>query len=177
MKPHILLAVALCATPLAIAQTEPAPTQTSSQEASPSMITFCLGSNEMLDLFLKGETENIPRYSESAGARVQRQFPKTHVYLHAKYIERGDRSIGICQYSNHVGIVANYVLNGAWADAADGDCSGEYCARGGYWRQEWRETSEADDVEGQEYIYTCMRDNQDGRVFPSGQCGFSPGKP
>ena len=182
MKPHILIAAALCITPLATAQTEPAqpetaPTETAPQEAAPPEIISCLGTARLLEVFSKGEAERLPNYTESAGARVQRQFPNTHLYLHAKYIERGDKSIGICQYSNHVGVVSNYVLNGVWADAADGECGGNHCVNGGYWRQEWIETLEAEDVEGEEYIYTCMYDTEDGRAFPSGRCGFSPEAP
>jgi len=94
------------------------------------------------------------------------------MYLHAKYIEVGDRSLGICQYTSHVGVVAAYVMQDVYADAGDGDCGSRYCVQDAYWRKEWAESSEAEDKPGFEHIYTCMRDRDDV-ASPSGACGFS----
>ena len=150
----------LCASQIATAQT-------------PERVISCIQSGDMLEHFLDEDTDDLPNYSEAEGARVQRQHPTTHMYLHAKYIERESGSATICQYFNNFGMVAAYVMLNTYADASDGECSPRYCVQGAYWRKEWTESHEADDKPGAEYIYTCMRDRPDGRAFPSGACGFS----
>ena len=88
-----------------------------------------------------------------------------------KFINWGNKPVGICQYSNHVGIVSNFMLPGATADAVDGVCDDGSCKNGAYWRSEWAQTLEKDDRPGKEQIYVCVR-NANGIDVPSADCLF-----
>jgi|GEM_PF-1992825 len=166
----VSICIGLWAGQAALAQT--------TQEASPDVpqeaprVSSCIPAGEMLERFLSHDTADLPRYKEGISARVQRQHPKTRMYLHAKYIEASEGSFGICQYTTHIGVVASYGMSGVYADASDGTCGPGYCVQGAYWREEWVESFEEDDKAVREYIYTCMKD-RDGTAYPSGACGFS----
>ncbi len=165
----------LCASQIALAQTSSGAAADTARDGP--KVSSCIPAGKMLERFLAGETDDLPAYGEREGKRVQNQHPATHMYLHAKYIERGDTSIAICQYLNHTGVVASYAVRGAYADASDGNCGPEYCVQDAYWRKEWSTGSQEEDRPGEEYVYTCMRDNEDKIANPSGACGFStPGR-
>jgi len=135
-------------------------------------VSACIPAGQMLERILEGDVNDLPRYREGIGALIQKQHPKTRMYLQAKYREVNDRTLGICQYTSHVGMVAAYVTSDVYADASDGECGPRYCVGGAYWRKEWAESSEADDKPGLEHTYVCMKD-RDGIANPSGACGFS----
>lgn len=133
----------------------------------------CVDGEEARELFLSNELAKAPNYSESAGARVQRQHPTTTMFGHAKYIDHQDDSptAMVCNYSNHVGSVAIYIGVGARTatplDACDaGDCGAEP-----YWRQEYIESYPEQDQLGREQLYVCMFD-RDGVAYPNVGCGF-----
>ncbi|MEO9968379.1 MAG: hypothetical protein ABJG15_00900 [Hyphomonadaceae bacterium] len=166
MKKLILIAAAICASNLAMGQTPPV-------DAAPEPIK-CLKGSEMAPLFQSGEAHKLPNYSESSGARVQRQYPDTALRGQAKHILQADgSSLGICEYSNHVGAVAVFLLGGAQADAYDEACDDGTCNDDDYWRSDWREHDAANDQPGQEMIKACYRDIN-GRAFQSAGCGFAP---
>ena len=146
------------------------PLSATAQDAQSEYIS-CLTASEMSGLFQSGETSRLPNYSESAGARVQRQYPTTLLIAQAKFIDWDNKPAAICQYSNHVGIVANFLFAGPTADASDGACDDGSCAPDTYWRAEWAETSEKDDRPGKEKIYVCVKD-VDGAAYPSAGCNF-----
>ncbi|MEO9968380.1 MAG: hypothetical protein ABJG15_00905 [Hyphomonadaceae bacterium] len=166
LQSFAIIGTALCASQIALAQTPAA------QDAV--QVSSCIPADEMLERFLARDIDDLPHYGEREGMRLQNQHQATHMYLHAKYIEGNDTSIAICQYANNAGVVASYAVRGAYADASDGNCGSQYCVQGAYWRKESSEASQEDDRPGEEYIYTCMRDLEDGRQVPSGACGFSP---
>lgn len=162
-----MIGAALFASQIALAQTTAEPAQETIKVSS------CIPAGEMLERFLARDIDDLPHYNESVGKRLQRQHPTTHMYLHAKYNEGNGRSFAHCQYSNNAGLVASYGILDAYADATDGTCGPRYCVQGAYWRKEWSESSQEKDKPGLEYIYTCMRNLEDGRAVPSGACGFS----
>ena len=86
-------------------------------------------------------------------------------------IRDSGKTVGICQYSNQLGIVANFSIRGVGADAADGACDDGSCADGSYWRAEWTETFEKDDRPGREKIKVCVKDVE-GIAVPSRTCRF-----
>jgi len=158
MKRLALFAATLCVTQLSVAQD--------------NRPVACLTSAEMSRLFQAGDTSRLPNYSESTGARVQRQHPNTFLVAQSKYINWNNKPAAICQYSNHVGIVSNFLLGGVTADATDGACDDGSCTNGSYWRSEWTETFEKDDKPGREQIYVCVKDIE-GAAIPSGDCRFN----
>jgi len=170
MKTVILFTASIFASQMCLAQTP----ETSDGLDSPSEIITCLGGTEMNALFQSGEASILPRYAENVGARVQRQHPNTKLSGQAKHILQADgNTLGICEYSSHIGIVAVFLLGGAQADAYDETCDNGTCKNGDYWRDDWRASDEAEDQPGQETIKACYRD-VDGIAFPSAQCGFLP---
>ena len=112
MKKIMLAMVTLTLSPPLMAQTE---------AEDKGKYIACLTGLEMNRVFQAGDTDRLPGYEESAGARVQHQFPKTQLRGQAKYIEAGGKSLGICEYHNHVGVVSVFKL-AVVADASDGVC-------------------------------------------------------
>ncbi len=171
MRKSILFAAMVCTSHIALAQT---PTSPAPSTANSSNVTTCLKGSEMNPLFQSGKAKALPRYSEYSGARVQRQFPNTRLRGQAKHILQADgRSLGICEYSNHVSTVAAFLLGGAQADAYDEACDDGTCKDGDYWRSDWRQPDAENDQPGQEMIKACFRD-VNGTAFPSVGCGFAP---
>jgi len=170
MKKAYLIAAALCASQPSFAQAA----QTSGATDAPPKVTTCFKGSEMRKVFASGETARLPRYTESSGARVQRQHPNTRLTGQAKHLKLSDGStLGICEYSNHVGYVAFFALGSAQADAYDEACDNGTCNDGDYWRSEFRPSNAANDsAASQEIIKACYRD-VDGMAFPSSQCGFT----
>ena len=146
------------------------PTTVIAQEV-PSHIA-CLTNAEMTARFNTGETDRLPNYSQGAGARVQRQYPNTALIGQAKYINWDGKSLGLCLYSNHVGVVASFALRGALADADDEACDDGSCQNNAYWRSEWAESREEDDRPNREQIYVCMNDLGQAAI-PSTDCYFN----
>jgi len=169
MKKAYLIAAALCASQASFAQ----PAQTSGVTDASPKVTTCFKGSEMRTVFASGDTARLPRYTESSGARVQRQYPNTRLAGQAKHIKLSDGStLGICEYSNHVGVVAFFALGSAQADAYDEACDNGTCNDGDYWRSEFRPSNEANDSADQKMIKACYRDI-DGMAFPSSRCGFT----
>lgn len=143
----------------------------SAQTAPPTRIA-CLGNADMAARFVSGDTASLPNYATSVGARVQRQHPNTALIGHTKYIDYENMPVGICVYSNHVGVVASFALRGALADAGDGACDDGSCLKGAYWRSEWIETDAEADRPGKEQLYVCMN-NLGQTAIPSTDCLFN----
>lgn len=159
MKIIYILAAALCVGQAAMAQDD--------------NHIACLNNNDMSTLFQNGEASRLPNYSESAGARVQRQYPNTALISHAKYINWEGMTLGVCQYSNHIGIVANFIVGGGiTADVSDEACDDGSCVRDAYWRSEWTESTPETDRPGKEQLYACMQ-NVEGAAIPSINCRFN----
>lgn len=146
------------------------PTPATAQEAPAHLA--CLTNAEMAERFNTSNTSGLPNYSEGAGVRVQRQYPNTALIGQAKYINWDGKSLGLCLYSNHVGVVASFALRGALADAGDGACDDGSCRNNAYWRSEWAESREEDDRPDHEQIYVCMND-LGPTAIPSTDCFFN----
>ena len=134
----------------------------------------CIDEEEARQLFLSGELAKANNYSESAGARVQRQHPETHMFAHAKYIDHGDGTdtAMICSYSNHVGLVAMYMaVNAKTLTPIESDCETKRCRRNPYWRKEYIKSYPHQDAAGKEQVYVCMVD-KGGVSYPSRKCMF-----
>ena len=134
----------------------------------------CPTGSQAIEWFADGRLSELPNYSESAGARVQRQHPDTRMFAQAKFIFWDERSVGICQYSNHVGVVAQIALADAVTDAHDDKCDNGSCLNGSYWRSEWAESLPEQDKLGREQLHVCMQDIE-GVNYPSIGCRFLPG--
>lgn len=169
MKKAYFIAAALCLSPPSLAQgAQPS----EATDASAEVIT-CLKGSEMRKVFASGDTARLPSYTESSGARVQRQHPNTRLIGQAKHIQQADgKTLGVCEYSNHVGFVAFFSFGGTQADAYDEACDNSTCKDGDYWRSEFRLSGEANDDANEDMIKACYRDI-DGMAFPSSLCGFT----
>jgi len=166
MRKLIFAAAAVCAGQIAVAQTPETPSE--EQE-----VVNCFTGAQMGGLFKSGQIKTLEGFKEGVGARVQRQFPNTRISGQAKHIRQADgRTLGICEYSSHIGNVGVFTLGSAQADAYDEACDNGTCEDGGYWRSDWREPDAAQDRPGQEMIKACYRD-VDGMAFPSSRCGFT----
>jgi len=169
MKKAYLIAAVLCASPPSFAQ----PGQTSSATDASPKVTTCLRGSEMRTVFAAGDTAGLPSYTEAAGARVQRQHPNTRLIGQAKHLQQADgKALGICEYSNHVGIVAVFLLGDAKADAYDEACDNGTCSEGDYWRSEHMQTPDGSERENPAMIKACYRDI-DNTAYPSSRCGFT----
>lgn len=141
------------------------------QTPVPSHIA-CLSNADMAARFQSGDTAGLPNYTTSAGARVQRQHPNTALIGQTKFIDWDGMTVGMCMYSNHVGLVASFALRGVLADAGDEACDDGSCLNGAYWRSEWTETLPEDDRPGKEQLYVCMN-NLGQTAIPSTDCLFN----
>lgn len=158
----ITLAALACSTSPATAQAQP---------AEPARIS-CLSNADMSARFRSGQLDGLPNLVIGVGARVQNQHPDTALIGQSKYIDFERVPVGICIYSNHVGVVASFALRGALADAGDGACDDGSCVNGAYWRSEWIEIREEDDKPGKEQLYVCMN-NLGQTAIPSIDCLFN----
>ena len=122
--------------------------------------------------FMDGTMEKWPNYSESHGARVQRQFPNTaFTGAQAKYVDWSSPGGASCQYYSHIGLVATSIVIGAERDPATPICNAQPCPEGPYWRAESTESTPDLDRPGKEKMWVCMED-QEGLAVPSTGCGF-----
>ena len=143
-------------------------------QATASETWSCPDANTARSLFASGELQAIRNYSETDGARVQRQYPDTaFVAAHAKLIDwQGARPTAVCQYFNHVGLVSTFVvLDTRRADAAD-LCETIPCPESVYWRREYTASHAAEDMPGKEQILVCMEQRGDVE-WPSTKCAFA----
>ena len=132
----------------------------------------CPNAEQGRELFLSGEMASWPNYSESHGARVQRQHPKTaFIGAQAKFIDWNGKSAAICQYYSHIGLVATSVVAGANRRSEVPLCKTDTCSGDLYWRYEFTESSPELDKKGEEQVMVCMAD-RNGQAFPSTACGF-----
>jgi hypothetical protein len=132
----------------------------------------CPTAEEGRGLFLKGIMAEWPNYAEADGARVQRQHPQTaFIAAQAKHIDWNGRDAAICQYYNHIGLVASSVVIGAKRHPETSICKTETCVSKAYWRNEFTYSSPDLDKAGQEQMLVCM-ENRDGLSFPSAACRF-----
>lgn len=123
---------------------------------------YCPDGQTARQAFETGAIKEWPFYAEAAGARVQRQYPDTRLLAQAKYMERNGQSAAICQYYNNIGLVVTMIVPGL----TPGDIE-----EGGYWRQEFIESSADQDVAGQEMLDVCT-ETENGLAVPSVKCGF-----
>lgn len=97
--------------------------------------------------FISGEIKDWPNYTNGHGARVQYQFPDTALIPHAKFVAT-DRTFGaVCQYYNHVGLTATFLVVGAKKTEVSSPA---------YWRQEFRNSTPEEDEAGKELMDVCM---------------------
>jgi len=124
-------------------------------------------------LFNSGEMKSLPNYAESAGARVQRQYPDTaFTGAQAKFIDWDERTLAICLYYSHIGVVASSAVLNSQRDDAVAICDKAPCPTGPYWRYEFTESDSKQDKPGREQMLVCMED-RDGLAYPSAGCGFT----
>ncbi len=122
--------------------------------------------------FYDGTMQKWPNYSEAAGSRVQHQHTNSaFVAAQAKYIDWGDRTAGLCQYYNHIGLVTSSMVMDAKRVDTVATCTELPCPSGPYWRYEFVESTPEQDKPGQEQMLVCMEDRE-GLAYPSAGCGF-----
>lgn len=124
---------------------------------------FCPDGDMVRAGFDSGELQKMPDYYESHGARVQRQHPQTQLIGQSKFIEVDGRIVAACQYYNHIGLTAGFMV----FDTPKGDV-----LEGSYWRQEYIESNPSQDVPGAEMMDVCFADIN-GVAVPSVACGFT----
>ena len=133
----------------------------------------CLNDIDGIEAFASGDMKHADNYSEAknAGVRVQREHPKTYMFAQAKFIDSGKRAVAICQYSNHVGLVATYAYLDIQRVDAPESCDTQDCKSKPHWRSEWVESS-PEGPKGKNRMHVCVV-TIDGLDHPSADCAFS----
>lgn len=129
---------------------------------------FCPGEDAVRVAFASGDVGAYPNYAEGGGARVQKQHPDTYIFGQAKTVAQNEgATVGICQYSNHVGVVAMFamIVKGT-VDPLEG-CPEHACRAKPWWRTEYVESDPADWT----LMQVCVVD-RNGLAMPSVGCGF-----
>ncbi len=134
--------------------------------AQESNTVECLSGEFIRKAIILEEAQTLPNYSEPeiGGTRVQRQHSKTFLWGHAKFIDRDGNKAAICQYSNHVGLVAQFAFTADSANDLVNSCTPESCDGKSYWREEYDR-----EAPSQTMIYVCVRADK-GIEFPSIKC-------
>lgn len=132
--------------------------------ASADEIWNCPSGEDARLAFISGEAKNWPNYSEGPGARVQRQHPDTALVPHAKFIDMGDRTFGVCQYYSHIGHTITFGKTGL--TKASIKKKSKF-----YWRKEYTESYPKDDRPGREMMEVCM-EKKKKQASPSIKCSF-----
>ena len=123
---------------------------------------FCPDGEIARQAFQSEDAKNWPNYSDGLASRVQRQHPQTALMAQAKFIDWDERSVGLCQYYNHVGLVFTF----AFSDASKKETGDE-----SFWRREWTESFPEQDKPGQEMMEVCMERSGNLETM-SVRCGF-----
>ena len=162
MKKTVLMFAAMCTSVL------------STQAAAADGTFVCPADEVARTLFQSGKLSSYPNYSEPpfGGARVQKQFPKTYLFGQAKYISKNSKSAAICQYSNHVGLVAQFVVLNRQAGDLDKDCNTNQCEGVAHWRKEYEFSSPQEEKPGRKYIDVCVITKK-GIDYPSTECEYA----
>jgi len=87
--------------------------------------------------------KHATHYTESdiGSVEVQRKYPQTYMFGQAKFFKGAARSAVVCQYSNHVGFVATYLVVGVETLDDIAGCETDSCKSQPHWRSEWTESS------------------------------------
>jgi len=129
---------------------------------------FCPSGEEGRRIFNSGELTDRPGYFESAGSRVQREHPNTHIFGHAKFY--GFMNQVSCTYSNHVGLV--FVVRKFGVTQRKSDfCDDETCRIRPHWRSEWMRSKPEQDQKEMTHLDVCVVE-RDGLDHPSTECAF-----
>lgn len=133
----------------------------------------CLNSADAVEAFNSGDMKRASNYSEAeyGGVRVQREHPETFMFAQAKFIKGDERSAAICQYSNHVGLVATYLILDVGTVIGLEVCKTSKCRKKPHWRSEWTESKD-EGPNGQDRMHVCMV-LVDGLERPSSKCEFT----
>ncbi|WP_427450109.1 hypothetical protein [Litorimonas sp. WD9-15] len=129
----------------------------------------CMQATIFKAYYAAGGAQALPAFSEPSegGTRVQSQHPFTHLFGQTKYLEGQNGNFAICQYSNHVGLVAQYGQRVTQRlDLKSDDCSSTDCAKT-FWRDEWMDS----DPNSENLIAVCM-ETRKGENHPSTACAF-----
>lgn len=110
-------------------------------------------------------------YTESHGARVQREHPKTYLFGQTKYLQPYNGAV--CQYSNHVGLVFTLFYPNVEPVYKE-QCISDVCSDHFFWREEWAESSPELDKQGYDRILVCVEERSDIQ-YPSVECGYITG--
>lgn len=112
---------------------------------------------------ISGEIETWPHFIAGPAMRVQKQHPNTAILAHAKYIEANNTTGAICQYYNHIGIVATFfALEATKAKTHDN----------AYWRWEYTASTPEEDDPEQQMMEVCMVD-KNSLAHMSVGCSFN----
>lgn len=140
-------------------------------------VFYCPNAEEGRQLYQSGELAKQPNFAESpsGGARVQQQHPNTYLFGQAKYINWDGRGVAVCQYSNHVGLVATFVRLQKLAVGLKSNCKHKRCEGESHWRNEHTNSTLQEDKLGQENIFVCV-ETKNEIEYPSTLCGYSAAK-
>lgn len=133
----------------------------------------CLSDVDSIEAFESKDMERAPNYTVApfGGARVQKQHPETYMFAQAKYFKEDDAGAAVCQYSNHVGLVATYLItNVRPVDSLKG-CEQASCKAKPHWREEWVE-SKPEGPRGEDTMFVCVQ-TIGGLDRPSSDCEFT----
>jgi hypothetical protein len=152
IRPLVATFLSLCAAGAANAQAE----------------LSCPSEEVAREQFTSRVLSQYPNYSEGGGARVQHQYPSTHLFGQAKHIAREGRgAVGLCQYSNHVGLVVTFAVPIEGTIEPLHGCDSAECRSKPWWRTEYMESDPADE----KLMQVCVIDRND-ETFPSSDCRF-----
>ena len=129
---------------------------------------FCPNSEEGRVLFANKKLSEYPYYAEPkiGGTRVQKQHPQTYLFGQAKFLISNGSGVVVCNYSNHVGLVALFAYVGVVAPKVDEKCTNTNCENEVHWRNEHTYSTIEEDIPGQETINVCVH-TKDGIDYPS----------
>ena len=129
----------------------------------------CMEAPVFKALYAAGGAQGLPAFNEPqiGGTRVQKQHPFTYLFGQSKYIEGEKGNVAICQYSNHVGMVAQYGLLVKQREELSAEsCASPDCNET-FWRDEWMDS----DPRSENVIAVCM-ERRGGESHPSTACSF-----
>jgi len=133
----------------------------------------CLNDKDGLAAFNSGDMKRAPGYTEpkSGGTRVQREHPKTFMFGQSRFLKGKLSSNAVCQYTNHVGAVAYYIIQNVETVDVLEACETETCKSKPHWRSEWVVSNPDDASKGYE-LYVCIESGE-GYDWASTACKFT----
>lgn len=142
-----------------------------STSAKASDASYCMAGELANKEFQNNSLQGKHFYTESHGARVQREHPKTYLFGQTKYLQAYNGAV--CQYSNHVGLVFTLFYPNVEPVSKE-QCISDACSNYFFWREEWAESGPELDRQGYDRILVCVEERS-GIQYPSVACGLIAG--